>query len=137
MSKDLVIPVVFPQGDTSYIDALNLDMNKVKHFLYHNDQSEVVFGVKVDYNFEKKKITPFSYCDGQWVKKLAWKEIKDWKRPLFNLPQLLNSNQDILVLEGEKKTVNAAKLFQDKFICTVKVIRGNVTNLTNSIFISR
>ena len=118
MSKDLGLPAVFPQGDTSYIDALNLNKNKVKHFLYQNDQSEVVFGVKVDYNFEKKKITPFSYCDGQWVKKLAWKDIKGWKRPLFNLPKILNSNQDIIVLEGEKKTVNAIKLFQDKFICT-------------------
>ena len=126
MSKDLGLPAVFPQGDNSYIRALNLDKNKVKHFLYHNDQSEVVFGVKVDYNFEKKKITPFSYCGGQWVKKLAWKDIKDWKRPLFNLPQLLNSNQDILVLEGEKKTVNAAKLFQDKFICTT--FQGGISN---------
>ena len=34
MSKDLVLPAVFPQGDDSYISALNLDKNKVKHFLY-------------------------------------------------------------------------------------------------------
>ncbi|MBL6791500.1 MAG: hypothetical protein ISQ46_05610 [Methylophilaceae bacterium] len=124
-------PAPFPPGDKSYIDLFHLNKENVFHYFYTNKAGEKLWLVKIEYTKTTKSgkiVTQISYNDGRYVKKNVWSYVEDFKKPFYRLHELLNTDKDILIVEGEKKCEQAQQYFPDLFCTTWQGGRGSWKN---------
>jgi len=124
-------PAPFPPGDKSYIDLFNLNKENVFHYFYTNEKNEKLWFVKIEYTSTVKSgkiVSQISYNDGRYVKKNVWTYVEGFKKPFYRQHELLNTDKDILLLEGEKKCEQAQKYFPDLFCTTWQGGRGSWKN---------
>ena len=118
--KDLFQAIIPPS-----IDSIPTSLKKdIEHtdseqyiYEYKNYKKQTCFWVRRKDSNEskngKKNFYTYSYCK----KTKTWKP-KSWTkdRPLFHEHNLANNEKPVIVLEGEKTTLEAEKLFPD-YVC--------------------
>ncbi len=124
-------PTPFPPGDKSYIDIFHLNKENVFHYFYTSKVGEKLWLVKIEYTKTAKSgkiVTQISYNNGRYVTKNVWSYVEGFKKPFYRLHELLNTDKDILIVEGEKKCEQAQQYFPDLFCTTWQGGRGSWKN---------
>ena len=122
----MVEPKPFPKGDLMWRQYFRIDIDNLKHWEYHNAKGEILFIIvrkdtnsKTSATGKSRKFFPGTYASGSYHKGLLWKDLPDWKHPLYRLPKLFESDiEEVIVTEGEATCEAAVKLFPDKLVTT-------------------
>ena len=132
MKKKLKIlnPQPFPKGDKNYIDKFYLNRPNVHHYLYDNGKpDEIIFVVYIEDKPDgSKSVQQGSYNNGRYEKCNAWTQVNGFKKPLYDKSNLLLTDKDILITEGEKKCLQARKYFPNLFVTTYQGGRSGWKN---------
>ena len=59
---------------------------------------------------------PGCFKNGRWSESFGWKDVLDFKRPLYKLHELVHTKKDILVVGGNVTREKAQKLFPNYFV---------------------
>jgi hypothetical protein len=123
-------PQPFPKGDKNYIDKFYLNRPNVHHYLYDNgNPDEIIFVVYIEDKPDgTKRVQQGSYNNGKYEKCNAWTQVKGFKKPLYDKSNLLLTDKEILLVEGEKKCLIARKLFPNMFVTTYQGGRSGWKN---------
>jgi hypothetical protein len=122
----MVKPEPFPPGDNMWRETARIDIENLPYALYTNEDNEIIFVVvkketnsKTSKTGKAKKFFQISYGSGRYHKELLWKDLPDWKRPLYRLGELTQSDlNEVYVVEGEETCKAAQELFPNIFVTT-------------------
>ena len=108
-------PAFIPPNDNSW-KQLPLAKGMTDYYEYTDeDRNRKVIIIRKDLPNGRKVFFPLCYTsEGQYVKKNLWED----NRPLYKLADLLESEKDILAVEGEKTAIAGQKIFPDMFVTT-------------------
>jgi hypothetical protein len=129
----MVEPQPFPKGDNMWREFFRIDIESLPYWLYTNEDNEILFIIirketksKSNKTGKAKKFMPGSYGSGRYHKELLWKDLPGWKRPLYRLGELTQSDlNEVFVVEGEETCKVAQTLFPDIFVTTFMGGKGN------------
>ena len=122
----MVEPEPFPKGDNMWRDFARIDIENSPYASYTNEDNQIVAVVvkkitnsKTSKTGKAKKFFQISYGSGRYHKELLWKDLPDWKRPLYRLGELTQSDlNEVYVVEGEETCKAAQELFPNIFVTT-------------------
>ena len=122
----MVEPQPFPKGDNMWREFARIDTENLPYALYTNEDNQIIAVVvkkitnsKTSKTGKAKKFFQITYGSGRYHKELLWKDLPGWKRPLYRLGDLTQSDlNEVFVVEGEETCKAAQKLFPDIFVTT-------------------
>ena len=115
-------PQIFPKDNKGMIEKFNL--HHKDHYIYTNDKGEGLFliyindNLKADHLGRKRTCMPGCFKSGQWSESFGWKDVLDFKRPLYKLHELVNTDKPIMVVSGNVTRDKAQKLYPNYFVTT-------------------
>jgi len=111
------------------LDKINKGLSQyyqeVARHAYSNEKGEILFYILRLANKEnttKKSILPLSFGKEKGEEKSYWslKGYQDYKKPIYNLPEVIKNTKDlILIVEGEKTADAANKLFSKEGVTCI------------------
>ena len=115
-------PQIFPKDNKVMIEKFNL--HHKDHYIYTTDKGEGLFliyindNLKADHLGRKRTCMPGCFKSGQWSESFGWKDVLDFKRPLYKLHELVNTDKPIMVVSGNFTRDKAQKLYPNYFVTT-------------------
>ena len=115
-------PQFFPEDISGAIKKFNLEQKD--YFIWTNKEGKGVFGIYINDNLKPDKLgrkrtaMPFCFIEGKWSESFGWKDVLDFKRPLYKEEELLTTDKDILVVSGSMTREAASKLYPNYFVTT-------------------
>ena len=108
-------PAFIPPNDNSW-KQLPLAKGMTAYYEYFDeDKNKKFIVIRKDLANGRKVFFPLCYTsEGQYVKKNIWED----ERPIYRLPDLLETEKDILITEGEKDSISGQNIFPDLFVTT-------------------
>ena len=115
-------PDFFPNDNKGMVEKFKLKHKD--HYVYTDDIGNGLFliyindNIKEDHLGRKRTCMPGCFKNGRWSESFGWKDVLDFKRPLYKLHELVHTKKDILVVGGNVTREKAQKLFPNYFVTT-------------------
>jgi hypothetical protein len=115
-------PQFFPKDISAAVEKFNLDQKD--YFIWTNKHGQGVFGMYINNNLEpdhlgrKRTAMPFCFKNDRWSGSFGWRDVLNFKRPLYKEHELIKTDKDIIVVSGSITQQEAQKLYPNYFVTT-------------------